>query len=106
MPRLREVVTIDDDVLDLLFRDLVAHDQQSGAYLLYLHLSGRAARVKWKPHSASLRVIAEATGLSKSAVQTAVETLRRRELIVSASDHITAVPRHRVVRHWREQKAK
>jgi len=106
MPRFREVVPIDDYVLDVLMRDLVGHDRQSAAYLVYLHLYSRAARAKWKPISASLRVIAEATGLSKSAVQTALETLRRRELIVSASDHITAVPRHRVVRHWREQKAK
>jgi len=106
MPRFREVVPIDDYVLDVLMRDLVGHDHQPAAYLVYLHLYSRAARAKWKPISASLRVIAEASGLSKSAVQTALENLRRRELIVSTSDHTTAVPRHRVMRHWREQKAK
>lgn len=51
--------------------------------------------------AASLRMLAEATGLSKSAVQTALETLRRRELIETTSDHATAVPEHRVMRHWR-----
>jgi len=50
----------------------------------------------------SLRGLADATGLSKSAVQTALENLRRRELINTTSDHATAVPRHRVLRHWRK----
>ncbi|MGZ5005185.1 MAG: helix-turn-helix domain-containing protein, partial [Chthoniobacterales bacterium] len=58
-------------------------------------------RAKWKAVPASLRMVADATGLSKSAVQTALELLRRRELIKSSSDHVTAVPEHRVLRHWR-----
>jgi hypothetical protein len=49
----------------------------------------------------SFRKNPSATGLSKSAVQTALERLRRRELIVTTSDHATATPRHRVLRHWR-----
>jgi DNA-binding MarR family transcriptional regulator len=102
VPRFREVVPIDDYVLDVLMRDLVGHDQQPAGYLVYLHLYGQAARNKWKPISASLRTLADATGLSKSAVQTALEKLRRRELIVTASDHATATPRHRVLRHWRK----
>lgn len=48
-----------------------------------------------------MRVIAEEAGLSKSAVQTALDLLRRRELIESESDHATATPVHRVLRHWR-----
>ena len=102
MPRFREIVPIDDYVLDVLMRDLVGHDQQPAAYLIYLYLYGQAARNKWKPASASLRTLAEATGLSKSAVQTALENLRRRELIVTSSDHATATPRQRVLRHWRK----
>ncbi len=54
-----------------------------------------------KPVPSSLRMLAEATGLSKSAVQTALELLRRRELIESTSDHATATPQHRVLRLWR-----
>jgi len=82
-------------------RDLVGHDQQPAAYLVYLHLYAAAARSKWKPLPLSLRALAEATGVSKSAVQAALEKLRRRELIVTARDHATATPRHRVLRHWR-----
>jgi DNA-binding transcriptional regulator YhcF (GntR family) len=53
--------------------------------------------------AASLRILAEATGLSKSAVQTAVDLLRRRELINTTSAHATAVSKHRVRRHWRRR---
>jgi DNA-binding MarR family transcriptional regulator len=100
MARFRKTVPVDDYVLDVLMRDLVAHDQQPSAFLVYLFLFGRAARQHWRPVAASLRTIADETGLSKSAVQTAMDTLRRRELIVSARDHATAVPNHRVLRHW------
>ena len=101
MPRCRETLPIDDYVLDVLMRDLIGHDQQPAAYLVYLYLYGQAARKKWKPVVASVRTLADATGLSKSAIQTALATLRRRELIVSTRDHATATSRHRVLRHWR-----
>ncbi len=81
MPRFRETVPVDDYVFDVLMRDVVGHDRQPAAYLVYLWLYGQAARTKWKPVVASLRMLAETTGLSKSAVQTALEFLRRRELI-------------------------
>ena len=101
MPRFRETIPIDDYVIDVLMRDIVGHDRQPAAYLVYLYLYGRAARQRWRPVAASLRTLADETGLSKSAVQTALELLRRRELIESESDHATAVPEHRVLRHWR-----
>jgi hypothetical protein len=100
MARFRETIPVDDYVLDVLMRDLIGHDQKPAAYLVYLHLYGQAARHKWKPIPASLRTIAEATGLSKSAVQIALATLRHRELIATAADHTTATPRHRILRHW------
>ena len=101
MSRFREVIPIDDYILDVLMRDLIGHDQQPAAYLIYLYLYGQAARKKWKPIAASVRTLADATGLSKSAIQTALATLRRRELIVTSRDHATATSRHRVLRHWR-----
>jgi hypothetical protein len=101
VPRFRETIPIDDYVLDVLMRDIVGHDRQPAAYLVYLCLYGRAARRRWKPVAASLRTLAEETGLSKSAVQTAVDLLHRRELIETTSEHSTAVPEHRVLRHWR-----
>ena len=101
MARCRETVPIDDYVLDVLMRDLIGHDQQPAAYLVYLYLYGQAARKKWKPVTASLRALADATGLSKSAIQMALANLRRRDLIVTTRDHATATSRHRVLRHWR-----
>jgi DNA-binding MarR family transcriptional regulator len=101
MPRFRETIPVDDYVIDVLMRDIVGHDQQPAAFLVYLYLYGQAARKKWKPVVASLRMIADATGLSKSAVQIAIANLRRRELIVTTRDYATATSRHRVLRHWR-----
>jgi hypothetical protein len=102
MPRFKQTIPIDDYVLDVLMRDLIGHDQKPAAYLVYLYLFGQAARTKWKPVAASLRTLADATGLSKSAIQIALVALRRRELIVTTRDHATATPRHRVLRHWRK----
>ena len=104
MPRFKQTIPIDDYVLDVLMRDIVGHDRQPAAYLVYVWLYGQAARMRWKAVPCSLRMIAEATGLSKSAVQTAVELLRRRELIATSSEHATATPEHRVLRHWRGRK--
>ena len=105
MPRFRETVPIDDYVLDVLMRDLVGHDQQPAAFLVYLWLYGRAARQAWAPVAASLRIIADETGLSKSAVQTAMIALCRNELIASTRAHATAVPELTVLRHWRQTPA-
>jgi len=101
VPRFKGTIPIDDYVLDVLMRDLIAHDQKPAAYLVYLHLYGQAIRRHWKPIPASVRTIADATGLSKSAVHAALGHLRRRQLIATSADHATATPRHRVLRHWR-----
>jgi Helix-turn-helix domain len=102
VPRFKQTVSIDDYVLDILMRDLIGHDQQPAAYLVYLYLYSQAARKKWKPVVASLRTLADATGLSKSAIQIGLANLRRRELIVTTREHATATSRHRVLRHWRK----
>ena len=101
MPRLKKTIPVDNYVLDVLMRDVVGHDRQPAAYLVYLYLYGQAARGRWKKVPLSLRTLAEATGLSKSAVQTALALLRRRELIETTTEHATATPEHRVLRHWR-----
>lgn len=106
MPRFKKTIPIDDYVLDILMRDIVGHDQQPAAFLVYLFLYGRAARQRWRPVQASLRILANETGLSKSAVQDALLRLHRRELVETSRDHRTAVPSHRVLRHWRRRAAK
>ena len=99
MPRFKRTIAVDDYVFDVLMRDLTGHDQKPAAYLVYLHLYGQATRSKWCAIDASVRTIADATGLSKSAVHAALEHLRRRQLLATTADHATR--RHRVLRHWR-----
>jgi DNA-binding MarR family transcriptional regulator len=100
MPRTSRVIPVDDYVLDVLLRDLVGHDKHPAAFIVYLHLYGLAARRHWDRVAGSLRDIADATGLSKSAVQTALHVLRRRELVTTKKTNRTATPTHRVLRHW------
>jgi hypothetical protein len=104
VPRFHQTVPIDDYVLDVLMRDIVGHDQQPAAFLIYLYLSGRAARQRWRPVNASLRMLADETGLSKSAVQSALATLHFRQLVKTSRAHSTSVPAHRVLRHWRSHR--
>ena len=101
VPCFKRTVPIDDYVLDVLMRDLIGHDQKPAAFLVYLHLYGQAALNKSRHISASTRTIADATGISKSAVHAALKHLQRRELVATTADHLTATPRHRVLRHWR-----
>jgi hypothetical protein len=103
VPSFRQTVPIDDYVLEVLMRDLIGHDQKPAAFMVYLHLYSQAARDKGRHISASVRTIADATGLSKSAVHAALTHLRRRQLIATTADHVTATPRHRVLRPWRTQ---
>jgi hypothetical protein len=100
MRRYKEIVPVEGYVLDVLMRDLVGHDKQPAAFVVYLHLYGLAARHQWRPLAVSLRDIAETTGLSKSAVHTALRVLRRRELVKTKKMSPTGKPEHRVLRHW------
>src|SRR6266568_7400168 len=100
MSHRQNFVPVDVYVLDVLLRDLVGHDKRPAAFLVYLFLYGAAARSGWRPVKASLRDIAEATGLSKSAVETAMKILRRRHLVTTQTSFRTARPKHRVSRNW------
>jgi hypothetical protein len=81
--------------------DLVEHDRQPSAFLVYLHLMCRASGRK-DGVEASYQSISNATGLSKSAVQAAIGNLTRRRLIRAKRDSITATPKYTVLRPWRK----
>ena len=93
------MVPLDAYILDTLMADLVGHDRQPSAFLVYLSL--------WRGMESNstvqiaLRDIAEATGLSKRAVQAALSWLVKRKLISVARASITAVPVYTVLRPWR-----
>jgi hypothetical protein len=98
-------VAIDAYVLDTLMPDLVGHDRQPSAFLVYLFLWRRTHGSGAADVQVALADIAEATGLSKRAVQDAVAWLARRKLIAVARASITAVPVYSTLRPWRRQAA-
>jgi len=91
-------------VLDVLMPDLVGHDKQPSAFIVYLYLWTRLAALRARRIRVSHQAIANDTGLSKSAVQSAVRNLIRRGLIRSELEFKTAVPMYTVLRPWRTGK--
>lgn len=94
-------IALDSYVLDVLMRDLVGHDKKPAAFIVYLYLAVRIEREMTRCVEASYGTIASATGLSKSAVQQAIEHLKKRKLILVSKDSPTAIPQYRLHRHWR-----
>jgi hypothetical protein len=93
-------ITLDAYLLDCLLPDLVGHDRRLASYLVYLYLYRHASqKTNWSVRM-SHQSIAVSTGLSRSAVQSALGHLQNRQLIASSRAHPTAVPLHRVLRPW------
>jgi DNA-binding GntR family transcriptional regulator len=84
-------------------RDLVGHDRAPSAYLVYLHLWSRTLGRRLKTARLSHQMIAEGTGLSKSAVQTAMRRLARRHLVHVQRRSPTAIPEYRIARPWAQR---
>jgi hypothetical protein len=80
--------------------DLVGHDRQASAFVVYLFLWERSDAGRERNVPLSLRLIAEGTGLSKRAVQTSLAVLARRRLVTARRDGPTAVPEYTVHRPW------
>ena len=95
------MIGVDEYVFHVLMRDLVGHDRSPSAFLVYLTLWGLAGGSSAAPVRVSLRDIAESTGLSKSAAQSALRILVRRKLLQVDKESATAVPIYRVLRPWR-----
>ena len=91
-------IALDAYVLDVLMRDLAGHDRKPSAFLVYIALWWKQAR----GHDLylSLREIADATGLSKSAVQDALRLLARRHLVRAERYTPTSVPHYTLLRPW------
>jgi hypothetical protein len=100
-----EQVSLDAYVIDALVPDLIGHDRRPAALVVYLRLYREAAKAGGGSGAWSVRrshqAIAEATGLSRSAVQAALAHLKKRQLITTTRANPTAVPLHRVNRPWR-----
>ena len=95
------MIGVDDYVIDVLMRDLVGHDRAPSAFLVYLHLWAEAEKGGAQSVRASHQTIAEAVGISKSAVQKGVRCLLRRKLVKAHKETVTATPEYRVLRPWK-----
>ncbi len=93
-------IPVDKYVLETLMADLVGHDRQPSAFLVYLCLWRLSSGSRTRTVQASYRDLVCETGLSKAAVQAAIATLQRRELIATRHASITAVPEYTVLRPW------
>jgi hypothetical protein len=96
-----KTMTFDAYLVETLMPDLVGHDGQPSAFLVYLFLSAQSRTVRSRAVPASYAQIAIGTGLSRSAVQAAVTTLKLRQLIAVHRRSPTAVPEYSVLRPWR-----
>jgi hypothetical protein len=94
-------LTFDAYILDALMPDLVGHDRQPSAFIVYLTLWRQTHASRRHTAQVALQDIAESTGLSKRAVQDAVAWLARRKLVSISRASITAVPVYTVLRPWK-----
>ena len=93
-------IPFDAYVVDTLMADLVGHDRQPSAFLVYLFLWRWTHGAGETAAQISLLDIATRTGLSKRAVQEALRRLAKRRLISIEREGITTVPVYRVLRPW------
>lgn len=96
-----EQLSLDAYVIDALLPDLIGHDRRPAALVVYLALYRAAAKSGTWSVRRSHQSLADATGLSRSAVQSALAHLKRRQLITTTRANPTAVPLHKVHRPWR-----
>lgn len=93
-------VKIDAYVLDTLMADLVGHDRQPSAFLIYLILWRHTHGANTAAAQLSLMDLATSSGLSKRAVQAGLSLLSRRKLISVRRASITAIPVYVALRPW------
>jgi hypothetical protein len=100
MPR-NDPFTLDGYVVDALLPDLVGHDRQASAFLVWLFLWRHSQRSKSRGVSVALQDLAEQTGLAKRTVQSALAHLAQRKLLAVERTHLTAVPTYTPLTPWR-----
>jgi DNA-binding MarR family transcriptional regulator len=99
-------VPVDRYILETLLPDLVGHDRHPSAFLVYLTLWSRSSETRQRTVTSSLAELAEATGLSKRAVQDALGRLVRRRLVAVERESVTSVPCYTVLRPWARRTAR
>ena len=93
-------IAMDRYLVETLMRDLVSHDKKPSAFIVYLQLWLRTHGESKHTIHQSHQQLADATGLSKSAVQIAIKVLLRRHLLHSTRKSPTSTPEYTVLRPW------
>ncbi len=93
-------IEVDAYVVDTLMADLVGHDRQPSAFLVYLYLWRHTLGAGHETVQISLFDLSSGTGLSKRSVQEALQWLSKRRLISIQRAGITAIPVYTVKRPW------
>ena len=93
-------IQLDAYVVDTLMPDLVGHDRQPSAFIVFLLLWRRTQSEGRPTVQLSLLDLAIATGLSKRAIQAALRLLARRRLLSVQRESITAIPVYSLRRPW------
>jgi CRP-like cAMP-binding protein len=96
-------IRVDTYVIDTLMRDLVGHDRQPSAFIVYLFLWRRIGVSRDGRVHLSHEAIAHGTGLSRRTVQRAINTLTRRRLVQARLAFPTATPEYSLRPHWRRR---
>lgn len=94
------MLNLDDYVIDVLMRDLAAHDRRPASFLIYIWLAAEQSR-REQAVRVSYQELAESVGVSKSSAQAAVSWLIRRKLLTVSKEKATTVPRYTVCSPWR-----
>lgn len=93
-------LTLDPYIHSTLLRDLVGHDHRPASFLLYLWIA-----IEQQRRGAAVQIsyadLAEETGLSRSAAQSAVTWLIRRKLLAVNRATVTAVPVYTALTPWK-----
>ena len=95
-------IPLDPYITHTLMRDLVGHDHRPAAFLVYLWLVSEEKRTSG-PAEVSYAQLAEETGLSRSAAQSAVSWLLGRKLLSAEHATVTATPVYRTLRPWKRR---
>jgi len=96
---------LDPYVIDALMPDLAGHDKRPGAFIVYLALWRMAGAEPGRGVRVSLGGLADATGLSRSTVQHALDHLAKRQLVETRRANPTAVPSHTILRPWARRRS-
>src|SRR5215510_1360666 len=93
-------IELDAMLIDAVMPDLIGHDRKPAAFIVYLYLARRSFDQPDWSVKISHQTLARATGLSRSAVQSALAHLNRRQLVISSRTTPTSFPLHKVQRPW------